>query len=69
MGDQNPIVIASWRDNWEKLTTYFQYTGSQAMLSPADSLTKTKGAFPSDMALLKLNGNEEYLPPRFKTGA
>jgi transposase-like protein len=21
-----PVVIDSWRDNWEKLTTYFQYT-------------------------------------------
>lgn len=21
-----PIVIKSWRDNWERLTEYFQYT-------------------------------------------
>jgi hypothetical protein len=24
-----PVVIASWRDNWEKLTIYFQYTADQ----------------------------------------
>ena len=23
-----PIVIKSWRDNWERLTEYFQYTPS-----------------------------------------
>jgi len=60
-----PIVIASWRDNWEKLTTYFQYTAPIRTLIYTTNavegyhrqirkVTKTKGAFPSDMALLKL---------------
>ena len=60
-----PIVIASWRDNWEKLTTYFQYTAPIRKLIYTTNavegyhrqirkVTKTKGAFPSDMALLKL---------------
>jgi len=60
-----PIVIASWRENWEKLTTYFQYTAPIRKLIYTTNavegyhrqirkVTKTKGAFPSDMALVKL---------------
>jgi transposase-like protein len=60
-----PVVIASWRDNWEKLTTYFQYTQPIRTLIYTTNavegyhrqlrkVTKTKGAFTSDMALLKL---------------
>lgn len=60
-----PVVIASWRDNWEKLTTYFQYTAPIRRLIYTTNavegyhrqirkVTKTKGAFTSDMALLKL---------------
>lgn len=60
-----PVVIASWRDNWEKLTTYFQYTKPIRRLIYTTNavegyhrqirkVTKTKGAFTSDMALLKL---------------
>lgn len=60
-----PVVIASWRDNWEKLTTYFQYTAPIRKLIYTTNavegyhrqlrkVTKTKGAFTSDMALLKL---------------
>jgi putative transposase len=63
--DKYPIVIASWRDNWEKLTTYFQYTAPIRKLIYTTNavegyhrqirkVTKTKGAFPNDMALLKL---------------
>ncbi|WP_286880248.1 transposase, partial [Proteiniphilum sp. UBA7639] len=25
-GEQYPLVIKSWRDNWHKLSAYFQYT-------------------------------------------
>lgn len=60
-----PIVIASWQNNWEKLTTYFQYTAPIRKLIYTTNavegyhrqirkITKTKGAFTSDMALLKL---------------
>lgn len=60
-----PIVIQSWRNNWEKLTTYFQYTAPIRKLIYTTNtvegyhrqlrkVTKTKGAFSSDMALLKL---------------
>jgi transposase-like protein len=60
-----PIVIASWRDNGDKLTTYFQYTPAIRKLIYTTNavegyhrqirkVTKTKGAFTNDMALLKL---------------
>lgn len=60
-----PIVIQSWQNNWEKLTTYFQYTPPIRKLIYTTNtvegyhrqlrkVTKTKGAFSSDMALLKL---------------
>src|SRR5699024_3408102 len=50
-----PVVIASWRDNWQKLTTYFQYTAPIRRLiyttNPVEGyhrqirkVTKTKGA-------------------------
>ena len=60
-----PVVVQSWRDNWEKLATYFQYTAPIRTLIYTTNavegyhrqlrkVTKTKGAFTSDMALLKL---------------
>ncbi|SMO94972.1 IS256 family transposase [Fodinibius sediminis] len=60
-----PIVIQSWQNNWEKLTTYFQYTqlirrliyttnAVEGYHRQLRKVTKTKGAFTSDMALLKL---------------
>ncbi|MGK7371233.1 MAG: IS256 family transposase [Candidatus Halalkalibacterium sp. M3_1C_030] len=64
-GNKYPVVINSWRDNWEKLTTYFQYSAPIRKLIYTTNavegyhrqirkVTKTKGAFTSDMALLKL---------------
>lgn len=60
-----PIVIKSWRNNWENLSTYFQYdTHIRRTIyttNPVEGyhrqirkVTKTKGPFPNDMALLKL---------------
>ena len=60
-----PVVIQSWKNNWQKLTTYFQYTAPIRKLIYTTNavegyhrqirkVTKTKGAFTSDMALLKL---------------
>jgi transposase-like protein len=60
-----PIVIQSWVRNWDKLTTYFQYTAPIRSLiyttnavegfnRQVRKVTKTKGAFTSDMALQKL---------------
>jgi len=60
-----PVVLKSWRNNWEKLTTYFKYTEPIRRLIYTTNavegyhrqirkVTKTKGAFPSDIALIKL---------------
>jgi putative transposase len=60
-----PIVIQSWQNNWEKLSSFFEYTAPIRKLmyttNPVEGfnrqvrkVTKTKGAFTSDMALLKL---------------
>jgi len=64
-GKKYPLVINSWRNNWPKLSTYFKYDPAiRKMIYTTNTIegfhrqvrkvTKTKGAFPSDMALLKL---------------
>jgi putative transposase len=64
-GKKYPLVINSWRSNWNKLSTYFKYDPAIRKLiyttnaiegfhRQVRKVTKTKGAFPSDMALLKL---------------
>lgn len=60
-----PVVIRSWQDNWEKLSTYFKYTEDirriiyttntiEGFHRQVRKVTKNKGVFPSDDALLKL---------------
>lgn len=60
-----PIVIESWQRNWEKISTYFKYPEAIRKLiyttNPIEAyhrqirkVTKTKGAFTTDTALLKL---------------
>ena len=60
-----PIVIKSWRNNWDRLSTYFQFTkpirkiiyttnAIEGFHRQIRKVTKTKGAFPNDDALLKL---------------
>jgi transposase-like protein len=60
-----PLVINSWQHNWEKLSTYFHYAEPirriiyttntiEGFHRQVRKVTKTKGAFPSDMALMKL---------------
>lgn len=60
-----PIVIKSWQDNWHKLSTYFKYTEDirrviyttntiEGFHRQVRKVTKNKGAFPNDEALLKL---------------
>jgi len=64
-GKQYPVVIQSWRTNWKRLSQYFKYPepirrlvyttntveGYHRMIR---KVTKSKGAFTSDMAMLKL---------------
>lgn len=60
-----PVVIRSWQTNWEKLTTYFAYDEQIRRLiyttntvegfhRQVRKVTKNKGVFPNDMALMKL---------------
>ena len=64
-GETYPVVIDSWRRNWDRLTTYFRYDKSIRKLiyttntiegfhRQVRKVTKTKGTFTSDMALMKL---------------
>lgn len=64
-GKKYPVVIDSWQRNWDKLSTYFQYAEPIKKLiyttNPIEGyhrqirkVTKTKGAFPNEIALLKL---------------
>ncbi|MBL8675838.1 MAG: IS256 family transposase [Alphaproteobacteria bacterium] len=64
-GEKYPMVIKSWRSNWEHLSHYFQYSGDIRRLiyttNPIEGFhrqvrkfTKTKGAFTSETALFKL---------------
>lgn len=64
-GEMYPIVIKSWRDNWAKLTAYFEYTDAIRRLiyttNPVEGyhrqirkVTKNKGVFTNDTALEKL---------------
>lgn len=60
-----PMVITSWENNWSKLSTFFKYpTGIRKLIYTTNAIegyhrqirkvTKNKGVFTSDMALLKL---------------
>ena len=64
-GKKYPVVIKSWRDNWEHLSCYFKYTAPirkiiyttntvEGFHRQIRKVTKTKGAFANDMALMKL---------------
>lgn len=64
-GKKYPIVLKSWHDNWEELTIFYQYdvhirkmiyttNAVEGFHRQVRKVTKTKGAFPTDMALMKL---------------
>ena len=64
-GDKYPMVIKSWRNKWDTLTTYFKYpdyvqkaiyttNAVEAVHRQFRKLTKTKGGFANDNSLLKL---------------
>ncbi len=64
-GNKYPMVINSWEKNWNKLSTYFKYPPAIRRLIYTTNtiegyhrqlrkVTKNKGVFTSDMALLKL---------------
>jgi len=64
-GTKYPKVIESWRKNWSRLSNYFQYSKEirkviyttniiEGFHRQLRSVTKTKGAFTSEDALIKL---------------
>jgi putative transposase len=64
-GKKYPVVIKSWQDNWHKLSAFFKYTQDirriiyttntiEGFHRQVRKVTKNKGVFPSDDALLKL---------------
>lgn len=64
-GKKYPVVIESWERNWEELSAYFEYAepirkliyttnAVEGFHRQVRKVTKTKGAFPNDMSLLKL---------------
>jgi putative transposase len=64
-GNKYPMVIKSWNNNWNNLSTYFKYSAEVRKLiyttNPIEGFhrqvrkyTKTKGAFTSENALFKL---------------
>jgi transposase-like protein len=64
-GKKYPVPIASWYNNWEQLSTFFKYDAHirkviyttnivEGFHRQVRKVTKTKGAFTSDNALLKL---------------
>ena len=84
-GKKYPLVLSSWSRNWERLSNYFQYSYRIRKLiyttNPVEGfhrqirkVTKTKGNFTSDMALLKLvylavkNIEQKWTQPLHKWG-
>ena len=64
-GAKYPVVIASWRRNWDRLSVYFAYAPEirrviyttniiEGFHRQLRKVTKTKGSFSSDEALMKL---------------
>ena len=64
-GKKYPIVFDSWNNKWDNLTHYFKYPSDirkiiyttniiESVHRQFRTLTKTKGAFPTDNSLLKL---------------
>lgn len=64
-GKKYPMVVKSWQQNWDNLSTYFKYSGEIRKLiyttNPIEGFhrqvrkyTKTKGSFTSENALFKL---------------
>lgn len=64
-GKKYPLVIKSWRDNWDRLSAFFKYSKDirrviyttntiEGFHRQLRKVTKTKGAYPSDIALMKV---------------
>ena len=65
LGKQYPLIVRSWRNNWEELATFFKYSPELRKLIYTTNMiesyhrqlrkvTKGKSIFPNDEALLKM---------------
>jgi putative transposase len=64
-GKKYPLVIKSWNDNWDRLSAFFKYSKDirrviyttniiEGFHRQLRKVTKTKGAYPNDIALMKV---------------
>jgi putative transposase len=64
-GQKYPVIIKSWRKNWEELTSYFKYSAQirriiyttntvEGFNRQIRKITKSKAVFPNEDAVLKL---------------
>lgn len=64
-GKKYPLVIKSWNDNWLRLSAFFKYSKDirrviyttniiEGFHRQLRKVTKTKGAYPNDIALMKV---------------
>ncbi|MCS7465013.1 transposase, partial [Paenibacillus doosanensis] len=64
-GKQYPLIVRSWRNNWDELATFFKYSPELRKLIYTTNMiesyhrqlrkvTKGKSIFPNDEALLKM---------------
>lgn len=64
-GNEVPLIIRSWRSNWEELATFFKYPSELRKLIYTTNMiksyhrqlrkvTKGKSIFPTDETLLKM---------------
>ena len=64
-GAEYPPIVQSWRKNWDRITPFFDYSPEirriiyttnaiESVNMSLRKITKNRGSFPSDEALLKL---------------
>jgi len=65
-GEKYPLIVKSWRQNWDELSTFFMYPAELRKLIYTTNMiegyhrqlrkvTKGKSIFPNDEALLKMH--------------
>lgn len=69
-GAKYPLIIRSWRSNWDELATFFKYPELRKLIYTTNMIesyhrqlrkvTKGKSIFPSDEALLRTNASSAF---------
>ena len=74
-GEKYPVVILSWRNNWDRLSQYFKYPYQirriiyttntvEGFNRQIRKIAKSKGGMPNDTALLILEMKNECRKPK-----